>query len=834
MKNNYISIIKILLFLLIFNSALVRNNKQDLISSIIKFEKAISNKNLPNDYSSEHQSCLEYIISLINYNIFQLFITYIDFGQNKLGKRENCGLSNGTYVIFDYRIEPNIYYENPIIREAEIFKYNIRLFSGLCIPKECHSYSEVFLDKNDTNNKVFFDYLDTKGIKRLKIIKNNQLEFESDWKKDAYIVLLVFLILYISIIILYSIFYEIFNNRLIHRQMNIYNDQSEMKSINKTESEINFSFSTEKNIFSADEKEVSSKINSYLLYMYHILSIKSLFGNIFLRDNQFYTNKDLGILSTIRFICLLFITFYYSFDTFLKLPQRDKSTIFYKSFGFAIVKLGSFMVFGYVLLEGIYLGYKLMFYIRKNSSKKGKFRFSFKELAKFLYIILSRALVFIVIFLLFYIFIIQLSYDINGNDLILYFNKMYQDSKRCFNYPLHTLLPFYYQFDNEDRLGANRFSINDSYFKFNTYQSYSCFTFFNISFNLIFSIVFTTVITFLLIKRKKGIYDKIFLFFVFFPQLFQFFYFSYIDFSNNFPLQSNISFVCGETISLDKTFLFYPIFFLGFIIGVCLFYQKDIVVNSNMYADYNKMSNESDLLMKSVISIANTSSKKSTFFNLEDNQIGSEFIENRLNQSSNSHVSDSKSSREKDNYNDVIFINTEEKTYLPYVFCFFIIRKINSLSIFWSYIIFITFLIIILLLIFSFYLYSNLFNTLIYNISLIKYIYYVYEKKIFIISFSILILMLYNIKEKKFTNNILDAKLFFIFERISFSYFCILESSVLLCFCQIEIDFLFTNMTFFLYSLSVFLISSFISILFVGFFEIPVRIMIKGEKNVKI
>lgn len=777
-----------------------------LIQSLEVFVSKIMNKNIYSSiFEDENHDCLEHMMNALVYGKTNGF-TMIFSGKsaNDLGNKKECLNNNGRYILIDYRIDPNIYHKNSFLKDHSKFLYSLRFFTGFCIPIVCNNFANDVLNKSDDYNKVFYDYLDSIGIKRMKVVSSDYIDFSFTWKYDAFKLIGSFVSIYLLVLLIYTVISEIILIKLIKDEVEDLENEVELENLDESqESGSGMSSNIVQSTFQfASYVYRESKIKRLLVKLNTLFNLKLTVKLLFSHQNSYYNQSYLYFISCLRFLCLFCMTFQFTFETMLKMPQKDKGNTFLSSFGFVIVKFSSFFPFIFIVIEGINLGFKLMSYIKKNSNNIDHFSFGIKLYIKFIFLLVSRLLSFMIIFILFYVFIREIGYLTVSSDLLTYFQKIYYDSQKCFNNPLFAFVPFYFQYDTLDRVGVNRFSMNDSYLKFNSYQNYSCFMFVNAGLNLFLSIFIMCTLTYISIKLKNKAADIIFFAFIIFSNFFIYYNFKAIDSRNNFPSQANLGYVLGETLSLNHTHLFFPIFYFGFITGVMIFYHKDLVNNTSIYADFNEMSE-----------IISNNKIKNNFSFSNSNE---EFV----------------FEKEKELETN----NTQSKErYLPFIYCFYLMKFLNNLNSFiWKIIAFISVCGIIIL---SFYfkIRSSYEGYLSYQLNTIDYWIYCYEKKIFCVLINNLVLMTYlNDGDKIKVMNVWENKAFTFFERISFSYFCILESCTFMLFCLIDLDYRMSITNFVFFTFSSTMLCVFVSLIITLCFETPLRVLVKGFKKKEI
>jgi hypothetical protein len=259
-------------------------------------------------------------------------------------------------------------------------------------------------------------------------------------------------------------------------------------------------------------------------------------------------------------------------------PSKEiNNTNFFDTYFMASVKYTSFSDVIFILTESIIMSYKLMSFIRKYT-EKGK-EPSFKLFINFFLRIIPSFITVFNIFFSFYFFardqmILSFPEDIFKRTRLQYFLHKIIDCQSCVNNS-YNLIPFYMQYQN---------------FKENSSQDKECFQFMIIMMNMFYCYLFVLLVTYLSFKLKSKKYDYLIIFL---------FLINYL-LPNNLSCKSileinsyiNINLLLGETCSTHFPHLFINYYFLGFFIGLALFYNNDIthensLQNSSIYKPFH-------------------------------------------------------------------------------------------------------------------------------------------------------------------------------------------------------------------------------------------------------
>jgi hypothetical protein len=165
--------------------------------------------------------------------------------------------------------------------------------------------------------------------------------------------------------------------------------------------------------------------------------------------------------------------------------------------------------------------------------------------------------------------------------------------------------------------------------------------------------------------------------------------------------------------------------------------------------------------------------------------------------------------------------------YTPFNFCSFIILKISNLKNITKRII-ITIIIFILFLIpTSFSIYNLYFNDDDNDYGKEDNIFLkfcnIYEKNIFALCFSLLIIFLIASDDDSLISKIINSNLFFVFERINFEYFCTIEFIVYINFTVFHYNLTLTYQNLFYTTIGFVIFANIINIFLMVLLELPLR-----------
>ena len=198
-------------------------------------------------------------------------------------------------------------------------------------------------------------------------------------------------------------------------------------------------------------------------------------------------------------------------------------------------------------------------------------------------------------------------------------------------------------------------------------------------------------------------------------------------------------------------------------------------------------------------------------------------------------------------YHDAVDKNSmtqDKEKYLPFSFCYSLIKKLDNMERFTITLIRLGLIVILFLLSLSYYFLRKAFNTeddteLVIDIdnanTLIHFIYY-NEKLIFAFFFSLLLLTsLFRDKNGTF-NNLMTSKFINPFNRSSFVLFCMCDTVIYISYCLFIFRMSLTYQNLFFLTIGMLIIVSIISFLHTSMYLMPLRLLVKrliGNKRKK-
>ncbi len=507
----------------------------------------------------KYNNCVEYTKKFYQENGFDI--------KNKLGKLFDTTFSSGIIDIeigfenqclndlkssyfflvmnepvnLDYKNSTNYPYGNDYRDYIEDKKFT----KELCINPICHEAIFLFLNKN-INKRFYSNFESLFGFNNLTIYNHySNLTHKEDEKKkrnnenfDS----------------MKKIFYYILVLRIFFTIIHIMLIQDEKK-----ENEFDYKMIEDKNnkfIANLDSNNSITEILSQNLSIFENISL------ILKKDNNLFNGKELIPLNFIIFINLLFImisqcTYYIIINKKIGMTLIN---ILDSNF-FFFLKISILSIENYKILSGILCGFKLMSYLK---------RFKNKTFSIFIFFLYSIPYILTFFFIYFFIERFSMEYGIDISHTLRFQYKLenYIKKVQChsnYNFLLYPLSGY----------------INSKY-GYNT----SCNRIMLFSVTEFYSFCYLLIILLLLFKIRNKIIDLV-VYIINFILIILFYYMSeekkYVEAGKDYTFYK----IFGSTEIISYLPFFFPLYYIGFNIGVMYFYfiNSTIYIN-NENADY--------------------------------------------------------------------------------------------------------------------------------------------------------------------------------------------------------------------------------------------------------
>ena len=446
----------------------LKDEEEELPDIIMEFVNNYTN--IKGDLFTEFQECLKDLTEGENHGV-KNFLSMIGFsgkGLSDLGLIEECVNNDLLYylVTYEYTNESFVGF----VDETDIlyFFQQKTFYTGLCLSQTCNRVLNFLF--NETVDSKFYDFIKREMyVEKAKIYdvrKSNHTKdptptyenngtYNAEKTKNEKSKFNIFKISRIIVITILSI--QFFISVIFNLCYKPYKKASQLRSeIEKEEKEAfpqEFEEKKNEQIFNiADniEKENNCCKGCFCEFLFNYFSAFNNIKILLQKKNQYYNSNNLEIITFIRIICMVLITFINNFEVLIKIPSKDFFyEDFYKKYTFIILKFASFGVDMWICLDGFESMYKLISYYKKYVFSKNKSTISFGGILSFylysFYKIIAFAFLF---FLVNYFNKYFIYYKSDGALFEYYSNHIYNDKLDTKEFLLF-LIPgysFYYSY----------------------------------------------------------------------------------------------------------------------------------------------------------------------------------------------------------------------------------------------------------------------------------------------------------------------------------------------------------------------------------------------------
>ena len=758
--------------------------------------------------NSNYTDCFMNIIRMsTNYSIFTTMfpkiINNIGKGIDDIGNEVECRKTDlFAYYHLLYVNRDKSFMAND--KNLSQFLDRSYLFYGFCFPMECQNLIEqVFLTmKKEKEIKIFNEHkindinLFTYGLNNHSKEENkedndaNSGIFRYDEEKEKNNILSImfwicFLLFSIKLLVGYISKFVFPKGYEYYGYKNIRG--SNINEINDDEENENTSFLDENKTLESSVSNLRGDYNpkndmesKYPFYL-RVVKYFDLFNNINIlgsKRNRYYNDNDIDCLCLLKSIVLFYVILSETIRMLIILPNPSFFDYkFYISFGLAFYKRTINGLYFWILLDSLTFSFKLMNFIKRNNknkekqTKRAQFNYVVKQIFKFLCFYIPKIILFISIFFIFYYYTEKYTCVLQSKMTYkFFFNKIIKE-KECYRDILKVFSPF------------SNYGNNASY-------ENTCFPFVYVYVNMFYSSLIFMILLIIVFFFQSPIIDKLISLGVLLNTLICYIYY-FIKSSPDKGDNYDFDHFSGENYSLFNPHLFFSIYYFGCLLGFCFYYYINILNSKNRGS------------IKSVSTVLQ--SKDS-----DEPELAS--IKSNIDLYYNEHL------------------------YNPMEFCSTFIKKIKSINDIIKKILIIIYFIFILFLSLFPTLYMikkiNRNNDINFYIEFEKEkvlkIFYVFEKLISLLLFSIFICIL-RVLPKKFTISKIFRSPYFIFiSRTGFIIICTYQSLVYISYCLFQFHVKITHIMTFNITIGLYTIITLVSFLISILFEIPIRIIIKN------
>ena len=531
------------------------------------------------------------------YHNYLISLAFSGKDLSDFGMEQECLRADFYYYLITYE-----YFNGPTIRQtiqknSFMFFQQNTFYTGICLPKVCHPILTFLFNKtldpalytfirenlNLTNARVYSvgnlnkSYQIDPAITYDRDGRYNERKTKNElFKKKFYYIFIAIIISILIIQLFIGVIIHLFYNPFIKKTHQLKIEKEEENESQNEESEEDpspqlFGEIKTKTIY---KKKWYEKTCCKILFNY-----LSMFDNIKIllqKKNRYFDSRNLEIITYLRIIAIILMTFINNFEVLIKIPSRYFFyEIYYTGYQTFFLKFASFSVDIWLSLDGFESMYKLInFYKKYIFNKQGK-RNTLLYLFKFYLCSIYKLVSFILFFLIVNYLTKYFIYSLSSGALFEYYaNHIYYDrldEEKMFKFliPGYSLYYFYY----------NKCSI---FFEDIIISKYSL-----IFINEFYAYTLFLIIFYLSDLFKSKIFDYIIVIINFFLYFFNYWI---VEFKSDDlrPMHYSYKLVFDNFITARYPHIVFNFFFLGALSGLICFYYKDIFSKNSICSGNNK------------------------------------------------------------------------------------------------------------------------------------------------------------------------------------------------------------------------------------------------------
>ena len=593
--------LKILSFLISVNILLCfSQDKQNesILTELYNF--FVSHTDPTISYTEQYTMCEKAItkyISTSNYTYLWNMFDYSGKTYGELGQEDECTYQNYVYLLLKYDLLIDQLSKNS--DDGKIIKYlnKTNYYTGFCIITDCVDYLAILV--NSTLDYPMTSYLEENlGINNFEVFLDYDYNFTTIEKKlktskledTIFAVLSGISIVFISIMVFASIMKIIlfFSFQITKKKIKNKNNQvaiirgsseedlySSSSYSKRNESELNNSLA-DGLLFGKKtlSKEMLTKSQKTKLYLMHIFSKFDLVFNfkcLFTLKNKYYNDTGIELFGFVRLIIMLFLVFNHNLYSMIDMPGKDQyNESFYTSPLTIVIRISTFATTSWVILDGASMSYKAMNYYKKQIFNNIGGKLSILAYFKFIGFTLPK--IFVGLYIFYYFYLMNKNFSKSVADLGLlfhYYGENVLNKRACYDKPLSSLIPFWLNYQNYFDRGFT-----------------NCYKFVNIFSNELYYVIIVSFLIFLSFKIRSKIYDFSLLFIIIINSSLIFLSYFATDLLGK---QISFLFLLNQNYTEKFTHLLINFYFIGCLVGICLFYYNDAVDENSFSQNEEKL-----------------------------------------------------------------------------------------------------------------------------------------------------------------------------------------------------------------------------------------------------
>ena len=522
----------------------------------------------------EDNSCISFIQNAIFYpkygiNLIAKKSVRSGFASNSIETEDECLESNEVYILLKGNYTKDYIYSNinDSSNQRLLFVERFTFDHELCLWNYCknvyiYNNSEIVREVEPIINDLFnLEHFELTGV-NYKI--NQSTSFELEHKNDSYeyfLFLKVFLLITSIILIICTFFSTCFTNEDEKKNEDIRVNEKKI-----SQEEVYNSIQNDSTIFSQENNYLFQNNSKYEnLNSYKFINAFDVVNNFLLLNKKkepLSNQNSLTELNGLIFIILFFILLIE--NVYIIIKYIDKGTglfIFLKSNSFFIIKISSSAYESYKIICGIIFGFKFINYYEKED-------FNCKRYFKFLFKFIPYSIIFLILYFIFQFHSVEivsfLKKSLRNHHISKTINDCYYCHQNHFN--IFNILMFQ-KYNTTDSIAAQ-------------YDGCPRNTLFTISEFLCYISILILMAIFLKVKSK--ILELIF--FIINLLILSLTYILTPE-GKDFKFYT-VSRLFGLSASIALPYLFFPLYYIGFNIGIIYYY------NQNQAKIYNELNSE--------------------------------------------------------------------------------------------------------------------------------------------------------------------------------------------------------------------------------------------------
>lgn len=823
MAKRIISIIIFLLMVLGLSCGSLFSMNQPLIRNLD--DKKTSSQSLDylgiiyDVFNSFYGNCFKDLerLNYSNYNIktpykYPVLLKHIGFSLNGIEDEIECvnSFDNSTFFVIGILTFNNFTNrdDNVLLDFLNIQQYCM----GACVTSDCLVPIQNLARR--VENFKYTDVPEDKKYEDVEIVRKESTDEEYVLFFVCVLIFISYLIIKIIIGIIRIIYipkgYDIYAAKLIQEKSH---DLNQIDKLNQqSKGELSSSLTSESSL----SKYVPNK--EYLplyLRIFRFLDFFDDFRLLITVKNLYYNDNGLEVINFIKCIVLFFYIFSTTFTSLFALPSKDiLNRNFFFSSGLFLYRLTSNAQIFWIFLEATCGAYKLMQFVNNNKKRNDK-NFNINLIfifGKFLLLFIPKIIIFILFYFIFYQNIIKFRIFFDAEVTFKYIvKKVITKNIKC-------------KFGSGILANFNMFSIDANNLN-------KCYDFTFLYNNILLCIIICMILLYIIIYFKQEIIEHIFMIFnlVFFFGLMLIIKDDELNYKRIKDGKQkdriyNFYHFRGQEYSNKIIYLFFAIYYFGFIFGILMFNYDNLKRGWILEKQKKNKENKRDLLKDMVNNnneeeISNKKIRSFTGFSLS----------NSINKNGEQSISN-------------------KQKYIPFSYFDWLLKFVNNMKLR-------TKVILIIIDICALSIVSGFFRIYAYftnqhsddkngdenkydedydsnNVLEMKFDktlkgYFLFERHFSLIFFFFFCLLLSSIPKKGTFRKLIKSKIVTSISRVGFTFFCLCYILSNLSFCGFLIKIKFSLSTFFIISLGNFLIIFVVCAMITITMDLPLRILIK-------